>query len=653
MKRRLTLGIAVTLGAALVMCGPEDAAAGRPGRLPWHRNGSRRGDGGVVDFSLLHILRKDTFANLVATGAAVPSVTFTRDSGVYCTNDAGVLTLLATNLPCVENDGLRVEPVATNLSIRSSEFGSWSQFATTTTSDFLTGPDGTVSADRVVADNTSSLHAVFHSTAGAVTAVRTYSVYMHNGTRATGGGAADWLRISGGSVVPDGIFDQELNLPSTTSTGLTLPRNWMQAAANGFYRDAIVMTDIPSAFNLYMGRSAFETQAAFTDGGTDFVLWGGQLESGCYPTSPIATGAAAATRALVTATATNPLVDADTTWVLRATVAPDMDEWDTRCVAAGILQLGTTQAAANTASVWADSSGYLNFSVAASDAGTKTWTSQYILLPGSRVIRALNTAGTLSVTVDGVAVDGGVSGSGTGIITTQPSTMYLGSLGAVTQLGGRISDVCVGNVPAACPASEAIPAPAYTANTFFAMGDSITNGPGVTSWPAVLDSNLPASWVITNAAVGSTSTQANVLVWRATGADAGTQYVSIMSGINDTIVAGRTEFDWWKLKRIILNETSMQGRTPVLLDETPWKGDGGAPWAPTAQTMYAAIQTRERAWCAATGQLCHDAYADMGGGDGGDPQVLLETYNLGVDGVHLSQTGHNRIAGKVQTLLGY
>ncbi len=637
--RRLASVLAVACVGLFVVCGPDEADAGR---LPWqHRKHRPIAPPDAPPVALLRILEHGSYDSLIASCGAVTGVTFARASAVLCVGDGGWYTSLASGCPCVETPGLRIEAAATNSVKRNTalENASWDKSSLTgVTPDLAIAPDNTLTADLVGSDGGTTVH--LGQQLSLASAVRTYSFYVYPDS-------ATFARVAGGLSALDSVWEVSnavgFRLASTTST--TEPLHWIERMPNGWYRVTVVINDGGGQLQMFYGQTAIQAQGAFVDAGISIYAWGPQVESGQYPSSPILTTSAAVTRAAATAYATNPITNDAGTWCLRASATPDSRVWDIRGIVQGVLQLGDTFGAANTASLYVTDAGYPAFQVVDSVGGVKGVLGTTIVLPGKRVLRACDEAGTLSMsqgTTSLTTTDFGDGGSGN--IATQPAKLYLGSLGATTQLGGTISDVCVTDRTLGCPASEAVPTPTYVARTISTFGDSITSAPApTTSWPTILDNALDAGWVVTNYAAGSQTAEDELRVWHDAGVTA--QYTTWMTGINDALSS--TARLRWESQRAFLVEAWAGGTEPVIIHDTPWKNSPF--WSAPRQTLYAAIQSYGRDWCTRTGQRCYDAYADLA--DAGDPAYMNFAYDYG-DHVHPNDAGSERIADQVRQTLG-
>jgi hypothetical protein len=187
---------------------------------------------------------------------------------------------------------LLVEPQRTNLLQRSEDFSNayWFKNALTITTNTVTAPNGTLTADSIVENTANTDHYV--STAGSLTltaAPYTFSIYCKKATR-------DWININlyNGTDVKAAWFNLNTGTIGTVQSGLTAS---ITDVGNGWYRCSITRT-MSTGIN-YCGISPQITDNGGTylgNGLTAAYIWGAQLELGSYATSYIATTSASVTR---------------------------------------------------------------------------------------------------------------------------------------------------------------------------------------------------------------------------------------------------------------------------------------------------------------------------------------------------------------------
>lgn len=201
---------------------------------------------------------------LNAPQSAASLLTFTRASTATYFDAAGVMQTAAINVPRFDFDpatlqprGLLMEAQATNLLVRSREFGnaSWITFGTVSVAeDVAIAPDGTMTADRLTIASGSGIYQPATLTTG------TYSDGI-------------WLRADSNVSVDIVSNDQGGAFAKTTCS-----------VATTWKRFFVSKTTTYTALNLQV------------NGPATVYAWQGQLESGSVSTSDIPTTTAAVTR---------------------------------------------------------------------------------------------------------------------------------------------------------------------------------------------------------------------------------------------------------------------------------------------------------------------------------------------------------------------
>lgn len=238
-----------------------------------------------------------------AKGTAVPTVK-TRASSAYLRKfDSSEIQLYKVGSEWMRCEyiqdsastdcyGYLAEIEAQNKCLQSQTFGAtWAllDVGDSVSADAADAPDGTTTADALIADATDGDHGVTQDI--TLTAVAwAFSVFAKPGDK-------DWLYISDDTVAnATCYFDIANGTVGTAGAGavghIEGPFN------NGFYRCSIVFTGTVAAHT-------FKIQTADADGdksivgdgaATNTTLWGGQCEIGSYPTSYVTTVAAAVSR---------------------------------------------------------------------------------------------------------------------------------------------------------------------------------------------------------------------------------------------------------------------------------------------------------------------------------------------------------------------
>jgi len=241
--------------------------------------------------------------SFMTPGTLDPGITFTRASTATYFDATGTLQTAAANSPRWDYNpatrtlkGLLVEEARTNLFLQSGDASNaaWSTGSTggpvapTVNGNQTTAPDGTTTAARVVypAVSVAASYSLLYQGIPVAALAYTFSVWLKGNV----GGEQLYLSVLGGSG---------------TSPRLTLTTQWQ--------RFSLVTNTLTAATWFFaIGTDLRDGAQASTPAQTVFV-WGAQLEAGVFPTSYIPTTAAAATRAIDSATMptspwlTNPL----------------------------------------------------------------------------------------------------------------------------------------------------------------------------------------------------------------------------------------------------------------------------------------------------------------------------------------------------------
>lgn len=191
-----------------------------------------------------------------------------------------------------ESKGLLIEESRTNLLTYSSDFGNaaWPKSNATVQTDAVVAPDGTLTADKLVANTSTGYHALVNSTATVASQTYTLSIYAK-------AGEYGYLNIS-----PAGPYSYQLfNLINGTVGALAsgFVSASITPAGNGWYRcfATYVATGTANSPGFYMGNTSSSTPSYTGDGYSGIYIWGAQLEAGAFPTSYIPTTSAQVTRA--------------------------------------------------------------------------------------------------------------------------------------------------------------------------------------------------------------------------------------------------------------------------------------------------------------------------------------------------------------------
>ena len=219
------------------------------------------------------------------------------------TTSAAVSVGMTANVPRVDYSGggcpkLLLEPQRSNLVTYSEQFdnAAWTKLNTSVTANTTTSPDGTLSADTILANGVSTLHAAQTNSISFITSTAySFSVFAKKGTN-------NFIQLIASSAIGGMFANFDLNNGSLGTLGTlsgSNPTSSIDNYGNGWYRCTINFTATATTsrvVNLAIVTSASATRAEDNTLTTSIFLWGAQLEEGSYATSYIPTLSAVSTR---------------------------------------------------------------------------------------------------------------------------------------------------------------------------------------------------------------------------------------------------------------------------------------------------------------------------------------------------------------------
>jgi len=221
---------------------------------------------------------------------------FSRSSTATYVDDSLVIQTAAIDAPRIQNDRLLIENSATNSLINSSDVNSWVKLNSVITSDAISAPDGTMTADKVTANLSNSTHGVVQLVSVISGNTYTYSFFAKSG---------EYTKLhvgqyngAGGIPSPGSIWQLDLvtGVVSGTSTWdiqvSALSGGWLRVSCS-FVASATSSADGPAIYILdNTGSSGFAG-----NGTAGIFIWGAQFELGAAATSYIPTTSSPVTRA--------------------------------------------------------------------------------------------------------------------------------------------------------------------------------------------------------------------------------------------------------------------------------------------------------------------------------------------------------------------
>ena len=234
------------------------------------------GDVALGAFSTSYIGSTDTFTSRASVGSYVTSAGLIASAAIDVARNSYNPALL-TVAP-----KLLIEPAATNLLLRVSEFdnASWAKTNTTAGADKLTSPDGTVNAETIIhtsgGGNVNQTSAAF--SAGSVVTVSVFARRI---------GSSNFLRIELGNLC-SAWFNLSTGAVGNNGAGsgnVLYGGHSMQSYGNGWYRCRLtVLTAVVTT--LLVALSATDTNGNASLTNSALCLWGAGIQRRRCPAPP-------------------------------------------------------------------------------------------------------------------------------------------------------------------------------------------------------------------------------------------------------------------------------------------------------------------------------------------------------------------------------
>ena len=240
--------------------------------------------------------------NFASSRILDPRITFTRTSTGTYTDKNGLVTIAPTDTPRfdhsydgsnVQSLGLLIEESRSNLVTYSEDYSiNTTTINASITTNTITAPDGTLTADMITASAGNAQHGPNKSSTGLpINSVCSLSVFVkagtHNFCRLDSSNITNWSTNAGVTV----------NLTNGT---IISGSGTVEPYPNGWYRITIYPTSNSTAGvsrGMWVWVTGSNGSSAYDAVVTETIhVWGAQLEAGAFPTSYIPTVASTVTR---------------------------------------------------------------------------------------------------------------------------------------------------------------------------------------------------------------------------------------------------------------------------------------------------------------------------------------------------------------------
>ena len=366
--------------------------------------------GAYVSPYLLEILstRSGAPAWVSATGTLTANtgqvVSCSRASAGYCLGGDGLLHLLGSNTVRVEPTGLLVEGASTNVLAGSTTPGNltywtWQAGNNGTYAMNVTGPDGVANSAATVTSPTGGAGCRMYQSVGY--GVQTQSIYVTRGT-------ARYIHFYPAAAV-EAWWDWDVldwtNKSGTTAATVFRGDFFKTIDGNDWYRISITINNGAAAFSDFSPHNTVANLEFGAGDGTTMICWMPQIEPLPFPTSPIPTTSAAASRAGDNLTVANPLSLGP--YRVGWTLTPLTGTW-ANFAFGPILCTTPTSGAQNWIRTYADSIGRYGIEPWDNAGAQAGWTTPYP--PGESFaehsfnVYTPNDGTTITMLVDGVPV---------------------------------------------------------------------------------------------------------------------------------------------------------------------------------------------------------------------------------------------------------
>lgn len=335
--------------------------------------------------------------------------------------------------------GALIETAATNRILQSQTMGTtWLATNISISADSMVAPDGSTTADGVVASTTNGAHAVTQA-ASVTAAIHTFSAWLKKGSN-------DFAALYVGSPFGNGVmFDLANGVVGGRNSATTNIVGYMEPWGDGWYRCWVVFTPTASSpgFGIYTSQANWASNSgaqhiyAGDNVSVGTYIWGAQVELGDVPSAYIATTTAMTTRNADTLSFEGAGNATNGPGTMEATfMTPDLDA----AASCAVFTIGAATAVATDRRILqiaaaGDAGGFIVNSGATNVANITGVTD---LADGNpHTLRGIYSLNDFRYFEDGVAA--GTPDTAGAIPLTSP-TIYIGSLyGGTNQLNGLVT----------------------------------------------------------------------------------------------------------------------------------------------------------------------------------------------------------------------
>lgn len=184
----------------------------------------------------------------------------------------------SSNATRVGPDGT-VQYAPHNLLTYSEQFDNvaWNQSSLTVTTNAAAAPNGTATADKLIANTTNTYHQVSELVTTVASVVYAFSVYLKMGESRY----ANLLVNNNGGFSAIGV-DMQAGAIVTNSVAVTQAVGSIQSVGNGWYRVTVFVQAASTSidFRITASNSANTSWSFAGDGSSGFYAWGAQVSAG-------------------------------------------------------------------------------------------------------------------------------------------------------------------------------------------------------------------------------------------------------------------------------------------------------------------------------------------------------------------------------------